>query len=92
MDTVKLDVKSAEEASRVELFIRIVWVFISYFILTLFCIILYICLPIQWLIILITGKRYGVLDGIIKKYWVYVTQILAYFLLLTDERNPLIPE
>ena len=93
MDTVKVDVKSAEQASRIELFIRIVWGVISYIVLGILSIItVYILVPLQWLHILILGKRNGFLASWIKKWFVYAAQLGAYLTMLTDERNPIIPE
>ena len=92
METVKVDVKIAEESNRVELFIRFVWVAISYIVLAILGAISYICLAIQWLLILVTGKRNMALAGIIKKFWAYACSLMAYMMLLTDERNPLMPE
>jgi len=92
METVKLEVKSVEEASRVELFVRFVWGFISYIVLYILMMINCLLLVVQWLIILITGKRNLGIASWMKKILVYATQFSAYLYLLTDERNPLIPE
>ena len=91
MNTVTADVKSDEKASRVELFVRIVWGTISYIPLGLFGFVAGICYTIQWLIILITGKRNQSLSNVLQKYISYSFMVSSYLLLLTDERNPIIP-
>ena len=92
MDTVKVDIKSVEQASRLELIIRWVWAIITYIVLVIFAIVTGICFILQWLVILITGKRNTTLTSLLKKYCVYYSQVLAYQLLVTDERNPILPE
>ena len=92
MDTVKVDVKSADQASRIELFIRWVWAVITYIVMIFLSIITYVCFILQWLLILITGKRNATLTSWLKKYHTYLTQVMAYQLLITDERSPIIPE
>lgn len=91
MKTVSLNVQSAQRASRVELFVRIVWGLVSGIVLCIYGIIAAICLVIQWLIILITGKRNIPLNNIIRGYFYYRARLEAYLLLLTDERSPIIP-
>ena len=92
MDTVKVDVKSADQASRIELFIRWVWMVITYIVMAIFGIVAGICLVLQWLLILVTGKRNATLTSWLKKYWTYQSEVMAYQLLITDERNPIMPE
>ncbi len=92
MNTVKVDLKSDDKASRVELIVRWVWAIITCIVLFFFAIIALICFALQWLFILFTGKRNATLTGWLKKYCVYHAQASAYQLLITDERNPLIPE
>jgi hypothetical protein len=92
MKTVQIDVKSDVKASRLELFIRIVWMIPTYIVFWLFSIVAGICMVLHWLFILITGKRNNTLNDIAKKYLIYVTEVQAYLYLLTDERNPIFPE
>ena len=92
MDTVKVDVKSADQASRVELFIRWVWFVISYIVMAILGMVAGICFVIQWILILVTGKRNATLTSWLKKFCVYYSEFLMYQLLVTDERNPIIPE
>lgn len=92
MDTVKVDVKSAEKASRLELFIRIVWMIPTMVVLWVFSLVASICMVIHWFFILITGRRNNTLNDVVKKYMYYITKVNGYMTLLTDERNPILPE
>jgi hypothetical protein len=42
--------------------------------------------------ILITGKRNIALNDVIRGYFYYSTKVRAYLGLITDERNPILPE
>ncbi|MCX8194936.1 MAG: DUF4389 domain-containing protein [Candidatus Micrarchaeota archaeon] len=46
---------------------------------------------IQWLHILILGKRHPALAKFVNSWYIGVAQLIFYFLLATDERPPLIP-
>ncbi len=92
MKTVRVDIKSQEKASRVELFVRIVWVIVSAIVLWLFSILACICTVIQWLYILVTGKRHRGLNNLLRIYVIYKTKLGAYAHMLTEERNPIFPE
>ncbi|MFA5929825.1 MAG: DUF4389 domain-containing protein [Candidatus Micrarchaeia archaeon] len=93
MDTVKLTVTSAEKASRLELLIRFVWGTIVAIILAIIGFFaIYLATPLQWLHILILGKRNGALAKFVSAWFKATTQLHAYFILLTDERPPLMPE
>ncbi len=91
MKTASFAVQMNEKASRIELFVRIVWYIISVIVLFVFAVIVEICFVLEWLVILILGKRNEALNGVLKAYLSYVVQFDAYLLLLTDERSPLIP-
>jgi hypothetical protein len=92
MKTVQYDVQSDPKASRVELFVRIVWGLISMIVLWIFGIIACICLILQWLYILVSGKRSMELNKVIKLFVRYQNEVISYLYLLTDERNPILPE
>ena len=47
---------------------------------------------VHWFYILVLGRRNDTLNGVVRGYFTYMTQVRAYFGLLTDERNPIIPE
>ncbi|MDE1851318.1 MAG: DUF4389 domain-containing protein [Candidatus Micrarchaeota archaeon] len=92
MKTVKVEVKSDPKASRLELFVRILWGIVSGIVLWVFSIIAGICLMVHWIYILILGKRSKTLNNVVRAYFYYSTKYRAYLSLLTDERNPIIPE
>ena len=92
MKTVKIDVTYVEKAGRWELLIRFLWSIPSYIVMAVFSIIASIVMVAQFLHILVLGKRNKALHDIILKYMVYSTEWQIYVALLTDERNPLMPE
>ena len=91
MDTVKVSVSSAEKASRLELFIRFIYGAIAYIILGIIGIFAYIAIGLQWLHILILGKRHPALAKFANAWLVALTQLYLYMFLATDERPPLVP-
>jgi hypothetical protein len=92
MKTVKIKIKSQDRASRLELFIRIVWVIVSSIVLWLFGLLACVCAVVQWFYILIAGRRHKGLNKLLKVYVLYKAKLGAYSLMLTDERNPVFPE
>jgi len=88
--TVQVDVQSEEKASRVELLVRLVY----WIPLCIVQAVLGIILVILWLVnlvtILVLGKRVGM--DLVKKYWQYKAKMECYYLLMTDERPPIMPE
>ncbi len=91
MKTLKIEVKSDPKASRLELFVRIIWAILGCIVLSIFGIIAAICMVLQWLYILITGKRSKSLAEVLKLYLFYRFRLEGYLLMLTDERSPIIP-
>lgn len=92
MKTVKINVVSLAKASKVELFVRILWAIVSSIVLWFFSIIVGVCVIIQWFYILITGKRHRTLNKVIRIYIYYRTKVEAYIMMLTEERSPILPE
>ena len=92
MKTVKYDVTYAEPAGRIELFVRLIWAIPSMIVMGVLGLIMYIAWALQWLHILILGKRNKMLYDWSLKYMEYYVKFAAYFSLLTEERNPLLPE
>ena len=92
MKTVKFDVTYKEEAGRLELFIRWLWAIPTYIVAFVLEIIGILCMMLQWLHILILGKRNKALHDWIVKFMAYMVKFMSYFYLITDERNPLMPE
>lgn len=92
MRTVKISVISRPVASRVELLVRIVWAIVSSIVLFFFGIIACICTVLQWLYILVTGRRHAWLNRLLRSYVFYRAKLNAYLFMVTDERSPIFPE
>jgi len=84
--------KFEEEASRLELFVRIIYSCIIGIILGVYGCVAGICEGLQWILILITGKRNESLNNVIKGYVSYAILVVKYVYLLSDERPPLGPQ
>ncbi|NLV27872.1 MAG: DUF4389 domain-containing protein [Methanomicrobiales archaeon] len=80
-----------EEASRIELFIRIIYSFILGIILAVYGFIAGICMLIQFVVVLILGRRSQGLSDFIQGYLEYYVHILAYTSFMTDERPGILP-
>lgn len=80
-----------EEAGRIELFIRIIYSVIIGIILTIYGFFAGICMIIQFLIVLILGRRSQGLSDFIRGYLEYYVHILPYTSFMTDERPGLFP-
>ncbi len=85
----KIDIKYTEKASRWELLIRFVMAFVYGVVAEIWAILVLIVWVLQWFYILFTGKRHKGLENFTKGFWRYYTRIIAYVLMLTDERPPL---
>jgi hypothetical protein len=85
----KVDIKYVEKASRFELFVRILLSFVYGIIAEIWGILAGVLLVLQWLIVLVTGKRNKGIYNFIAGFWRYWTRTIAYILMLTDERPPL---
>ena len=92
MKTVKFDVTYKEPASRLELFVRIVWGIPTEIVAFVLLIIACIAGILQWFHILFMGKRHKVLHEWIYKFVAYFVKYECYQNMLTDERNPIMPE
>lgn len=80
-----------EKASRIELFVRILYAIPVGIILFLYSIIAGIFLVLQWLIILFLGKRSEGFNDLIKGYLQYYVHLISYFSLMTDKRPGVTP-
>jgi hypothetical protein len=80
-----------EKASRIELFVRILYAIPVGIILFLYGIIAGIFLVLQWLIILFLGKRSESFNDFIKGYLQYYVHLISYFSLMTDKRPGVTP-
>lgn len=80
------------EASRLELFIRIIYSIAIAIVIWLYSIFAAICLIIQWFIILILGHRNEDLSNFIKGYLEYYVHVQSYVSLMTDKRPGIMPK
>ena len=92
MKTVKSQISYKENASRLELFVRIIYAIPISIILWLFSFLAGLVQIILWLHILILGRRHKTLSNFIKAYITYLFRVRAYLDFVTDERPPIIPE
>jgi hypothetical protein len=92
MKSVKYTVAYSEKAGRLELFIRWIWAIPSYIVLVILAIIGCIAMFLQFFHILFMGKRNKFLNEWVMKFFSYEVKWMSYIYLLTDERNPLMPE
>lgn len=87
---VKLDVEYEESASRLEaLIIRCLYGIVLYIILGIWGLVASIVVAIQWLHILILGKRNQGMHNFVTKFFRYYVRVEGYMLLLTDARPPI---
>jgi hypothetical protein len=92
MKTVKFDITYAEKSDRLELFIRILWMIPTMIVASVLSLIGSIAWGLQFLHILVFAKKNKMLYDWTVKYMEYVTKANTYALLMTDERNPIMPE
>jgi hypothetical protein len=80
------------DASRLELFVRIVYAWICIgVVLVVYGFIAGICMLIQWFVILILGRRHEGLSNFMKGYLEYYVHVLSYYYLMTDDRPGIMP-
>lgn len=92
MKTMKYDVDYDEKASRLELLVRFFWSIPTYFVFIFVAMAQFFILVAQWFHILLMGKRHKKLQSWNMMAMKYLVQWYSYIYLLTDERNPIIPE
>ena len=92
MKTVKFDVTYSEKASRWELIIRFLWSIPSYIVVFVLAIIMLVSWVLQFIHVLIMGKRNKTLYDWTLKYLTYLVKYESYLFILTEERNPILPE
>ena len=80
------------EARRLELLIRIVYSIAIGIVLWIYGIFAAICLIIQWVIILILGRRNENLSSFIKGYLEYYVHVQPYVYWMTDTRPGIMPK
>jgi len=79
------------DASRLELFIRIIYWILIGIVAWVYGIIAGICLIIQWIHILILGRRNETLSNIAKGYFEYIVHVMNYIYFMTDKRPDIMP-
>jgi DNA-directed RNA polymerase subunit RPC12/RpoP len=80
-----------KKASRIELFVRIIYAIPVGIVLILYGILAGIVLVLQWLRILLSGERNESLNNFIKGYLEYYVHFISYFSIMTDKRPGLNP-
>ncbi|MDO9550520.1 MAG: DUF4389 domain-containing protein [Methanoregula sp.] len=80
-----------QDASRMELLIRILYWILIGIVLWVYGIIAFICLFIQWFHILILGNRNEWLSDIAKGYLEYLVNVMGYTYIMTDTRPEIFP-
>ncbi|MBT7062787.1 DUF4389 domain-containing protein [Candidatus Woesearchaeota archaeon] len=86
---MKPEIKFVEKASRLELFIRLILCFVYGIIAEIWAIFVLIVWVLQWFYILFTGRRHKSFENFTKGFWRYWVRVVAYCLMLTDERPPI---
>ena len=81
-----------EKASRIELFVRIVYWILIGIVLWVYGVIAGICMFIQWFVILILGRRSKGLGEFIQGYAEYYVHVMNYVFFFTDKRPMILPE
>ncbi len=79
-------------ARRIELFVRIFYAIPVAIILFFYGFIASICIALQWIIILILGKRSEGLSDFIKGYLEYYVHLMSYFSYMNDKRPGVTPQ
>jgi len=80
-----------QNASRLELLIRIAYWIIIGIVAWVYGFIAFICLFVQWFHILILGRRNQALSDIAKGYLEYMVHVMSYMYIMTDRRPDILP-
>ena len=80
------------DASRLELFVRIVYGLCILIVLYVYMIVAEICMLIQWFVILILGRRNEGLSNFIKGFLEYYVHVVGYLFWMTDDRPGIFPK
>jgi len=90
-DTQKQLFLFEQEASRLELLIRILYWILIGIVLWVYGIIAFTCLFIQWFHILIMGSRNEWLSNVARGYLEYLVDVMSYTYIMTDKRPEIFP-
>jgi hypothetical protein len=80
-----------QEASRMELLIRILYWILIGIVLWVYGMIAFICLFVQWFHVLILGSRNEWLSNFAKGYLEYQVNVMGYTYIMTDKRPDIFP-
>jgi hypothetical protein len=80
-----------QNASRLELLIRIAYWIIIGIVAWVYGIIAFICLFVQWFHILVLGRRNQALSDIARGYLEYMVHVMSYMYIMTDRRPDILP-
>ena len=79
------------DASRLELFIRIVYWILIAIVAFVYGILATICLIIQWFYILIFARRHEDLSNFARGYLEYLVHVMSYTYIMNDKRPDILP-
>jgi hypothetical protein len=80
-----------QPARRLELLVRILYWILIGIVLWVYGLIAFICLIIQWFVILILGHRNKDLSDIARGYLEYMVHVAPYMYIMTDKRPDIFP-
>jgi hypothetical protein len=80
-----------QDASRLELLIRILYWILIGIVLWVYGMITFVCLFIQWFHILILGSRNKWLSDVSRGYLEYLVDVMSYTYIMTDRRPEILP-
>jgi hypothetical protein len=80
-----------QPARRLELLIRILYWILIGIVLWVYGLIAFICLFIQWFVILILGHRNKDLSDFARGYLEYMVHVAPYMYIMTDKRPDIFP-
>jgi hypothetical protein len=90
-DTKKQLFLFEQDASRLELLVRILYWILIGIVLWIYGMIAFICLFIQWFHILILGSRNEWLSNFARGYLEYLVDVMSYTYIMTDKRPEIFP-
>ena len=90
-DTKKQLFLFEQDASRLELLVRILYWILIGIVLWIYGMIAFICLFIQWFHILILGSRNEWLSNFARGYLEYLVDVMGYTYIMTDKRPEIFP-
>jgi hypothetical protein len=80
-----------QPASRLELLVRILYWILIGIVRAVYGIIAFVCLFIQWFVILILGHRNKDLSDFVRGYLEYYVHVMPYMNIMTDKRPGIMP-